>query len=146
MAGVGHEAALVVGQRRHDDAAAPDARRAREVPLALLALEGPLLTGGALTRAPRLRDRVVDGVLGGVEAERADRRQDRGHRDDGVDPHAQQRPRGHRPGGLGLVMQLYTFLNAWDTLRHAKITSIECHSSVDMKVDSGPGGWPCEIE
>lgn len=26
------------------------------------------------------------------------------------------------------------------------IKSTECHSSVNMKVDSGPGGWPCEIK
>lgn len=27
-----------------------------------------------------------------------------------------------------------------------KIDSIECHSGVNMQVDSGPGGWPCEIK
>jgi hypothetical protein len=27
-----------------------------------------------------------------------------------------------------------------------KIKSIECHSGVNVKVDSGPGGWPCEIK
>jgi hypothetical protein len=30
--------------------------------------------------------------------------------------------------------------------RHPKVASIECHSSVNTKVDSGPGGWPCEIK
>lgn len=27
-----------------------------------------------------------------------------------------------------------------------KITSIECHSSVNTKIDAGPGGWPCTIK
>jgi hypothetical protein len=30
-------------------------------------------------------------------------------------------------------------------VRRPTIRSIECHSSVNTKVDSGPGGWPCEI-
>jgi hypothetical protein len=31
------------------------------------------------------------------------------------------------------------------TTRRPTITSTECHSSVNTKIDAGPGGWPCEI-
>jgi hypothetical protein len=30
--------------------------------------------------------------------------------------------------------------------RRPTISSIECHSSVNTKIDAGPGGWPCEIK
>jgi hypothetical protein len=30
--------------------------------------------------------------------------------------------------------------------RRPAISSTECHSSVNTKIDAGPGGWPCEIK
>src|SRR3954451_17018470 len=30
--------------------------------------------------------------------------------------------------------------------RRPIISSTECHSSVNTKIDAGPGGWPCEIK
>jgi hypothetical protein len=49
------------------------------------------------------------------------------------------------------IAQTFSNQYAQSLLRQGKpthrpaIDSIECHSSVNMTLDSGPGGWPCTI-